>query len=78
MSITIDDLDNIFAAHLSCFQFLPGCPTEHYAMQKAANSLGRAIFVLCPDNRERSLAIDRLREAVMWANTAIACNEFEE
>ncbi len=30
---------------------------------------------LCPQSREKSLALTKLREAVMWANAAIACNE---
>jgi hypothetical protein len=29
----------------------------------------------CPDSRERSLALTKLEEAVMWANAAIARNE---
>jgi hypothetical protein len=28
----------------------------------------------CPESRERSLALTKLREAVMWANASIACN----
>ena len=27
---------------------------------------------MCPDNREKSLAITKLEEAVMWANASIA------
>jgi hypothetical protein len=30
---------------------------------------------LCPDSREKSLAITKLEEAVMWANASIARNE---
>jgi len=29
----------------------------------------------CPNSREKSLAITKLEEAVMWANAAIARNE---
>jgi hypothetical protein len=29
----------------------------------------------CPDSREKSLALTKLEEAVMWANAAIARNE---
>jgi len=29
----------------------------------------------CPDSREKSLAMTKLEEAVMWANAAIARNE---
>jgi len=31
----------------------------------------------CPESRERSLALTKLEEAVMWANAAIARNEKE-
>lgn len=30
---------------------------------------------LCPSSRERSLAMTKLEEAVMWANSAIARNK---
>jgi hypothetical protein len=29
----------------------------------------------CPDSREKSLAITKLEEAIMWANASIARNE---
>jgi hypothetical protein len=43
-------------------------------------ALGFAIRLkmLCPDSRERSTALSRLREVVMWANASIACNEGRE
>lgn len=31
----------------------------------------------CPESRERSLAITKIEEAVMWANSAIARNEVD-
>ena len=39
--------------------------------------LGVAILIneLCPESREKSLAITHLEEVVMWANAAIARNE---
>ena len=33
------------------------------------------ILELCPDSRERSVAIRKLEEAVMWANASIARRE---
>ena len=30
---------------------------------------------LCPDSREKSLAMTKLEECVMWANASIARNE---
>jgi len=29
----------------------------------------------CPDSREKSVAITKLEESIMWANAAIARNE---
>ncbi len=37
--------------------------------------LASVIDTLCPDSREKSLAITKLQEAVMWANASIAVNE---
>lgn len=34
-----------------------------------------AVVLFCPESRERSLAITKLEEAVMWANASIARNE---
>lgn len=34
-----------------------------------------SVSELAPDSREKSLAITKLEEAVMWANAAIARNE---
>jgi hypothetical protein len=30
---------------------------------------------VCPDGHDKSVAIDKLREAVMWANASIACGQ---
>ena len=40
-----------------------------------ALDLADLIDDLCPGSREKSLAITKLEEAVMWANAAIARNE---
>ncbi len=41
-------------------------------IRDTAREFGEAIVRLCPDSRERSLAITKLEETVMWANAAIA------
>jgi hypothetical protein len=41
-------------------------------------NLAEMVMELCPDSRERSTALAKIREAVMWANAAIACNEVEQ
>jgi hypothetical protein len=40
-----------------------------------AGNLAFTIVTLAPESRERSLAITKLEEAIMWANAAIARNE---
>lgn len=42
------------------------------AIRKAAFSMASLINDLCPDSREKSLAMTKLEEAVMWANASIA------
>lgn len=45
----------------------------HYQkIRQAAKSLAMLMVELCPDRRERSLALTKLEECVMWANAAIA------
>ena len=34
-----------------------------------------AVVLYCPESRERSIALTKLEEAVMWANASIARNE---
>jgi hypothetical protein len=46
-------------------------------LRGAAKVLAMKIADRCPPSREKSLALTRLQEAVMWANAAIACNEAE-
>lgn len=40
-----------------------------------AKMLAAYINENCPDSREKSLAMTKLEECVMWANAAIARNE---
>lgn len=37
-----------------------------------AKSMALLIMALCPEGRERSLALTKLEEAVMWSNAGIA------
>lgn len=37
--------------------------------------LARSISEYCPPSPERSTALSKVREAVMWANASIACNQ---
>lgn len=51
-------------------------PEKYDAIRKFALEFAKDIMDLCPDSREKSLAITKLEESVMWANAAIARNEY--
>ena len=49
---------------------------KKYAEVRANCKLtAEVIDKLCPESREKSLAMTKLEECVMWANAAIARNE---
>ena len=50
-------------------------PQRYETIRKAALGLSETITERCPDSPELDMAICKLREAVMWANAAIALNE---
>lgn len=50
-------------------------PMRYVRIRDEGRSLADTLLLLCPDSRERSLALTRLEEVVMWANAAIARNE---
>ena len=45
------------------------------AIRQEARELAFTIQALCPESREKSLAMTNLEQSVMWANAAIARNE---
>ncbi len=50
----------------------PGQPEKYEALRAKAKELAHLINAECPDGREKSTAMTRLEEAVMWANAGIA------
>jgi len=52
-----------------------GQPEKYEYLRNQAKDLALAFLNQCPESRERSLAITKLEEAVMWANASIARNE---
>jgi len=50
-------------------------PQKYDNIRKNALAFAELIDAMCPDSREKSLAITNLEEAVMWANASIARNE---
>jgi hypothetical protein len=64
-------IDNIFTYHAPF-----GDQTKKYeALRNEGRQLANAINDLCPESREKSLAITQVQQAIMWANAAIAINE---
>lgn len=65
------DLDHRFAYHPPSS---PEVANAHGAVRSNARHLATIINDVCPEGREKSLAITHLEEAMMWANAAIARN----
>lgn len=66
-----EDIENIFTYHP---------PTQEQAMRytelrRCARVFAGEINKLCPESAEKTLAIRRLQESVMYANASIAINE---
>lgn len=66
-----NDLENRFTYHAP----KEDQPERYDLIRRKALMLAATISEKCPDSREKSLAITKLEEAVMWANAAIARNE---
>lgn len=52
-------------------------PRRYELLRSMAKALAELVYDSCPPSRERSIALTKLEEAVMWANAAIARNEKE-
>lgn len=50
-------------------------PARYDDLRSHFRDLAYIVEAACPDSRERSLALTKLEEAVMWANAAIARHE---
>ncbi|MBC8550870.1 MAG: hypothetical protein H8D23_14595 [Candidatus Brocadiales bacterium] len=48
---------------------------KYEIIRKTALEFSELVNEMCPDSREKSLAITSLEESVMWANVSIARNE---
>jgi len=53
----------------------PGQDGRYQTIREIAKGLAMFLEDRCPESRERSLAMTKLEECVMWANAAIARNE---
>jgi hypothetical protein len=68
---TFQDIMNRFTYHPP----KSGQVGRYEDIRDKARSLAVLIVGICPTSCERSLAITKIEEAVMWANAAIARNE---
>lgn len=50
-------------------------PEKYEKIRATAKEFAELLNSLCPDSREKSLAITELEMSVFWANAAIARNE---
>lgn len=67
----MNDIENIFKYHPP----IEGQPERYEAIRGQALLLASVINDMCPESREKSLAITNLQQSVMWANASIAINE---
>lgn len=69
--MTRDELANRFTYHPP----KGNQQSKYEEIRKNAFVIAEIINTLCPDSREKSLAITALEEAVFWANASISRNE---
>ena len=67
----VTDLRNRFTYHTP----KDDQPDKYNAIRLSLLALALSLNDLCPDSREKSLAITHLEEVGFWANSSIARNE---
>lgn len=65
-----EQIENNFKYH----EPKPGQPEKYNLLRQKSKELAYLIDELCPNSRERALAITKLEEVSMWANASIARN----
>ena len=65
-----EQIENNFTYHAP----QEGQPEKYEALRSKAKELAYLIDELCPNSREKSLAMTKLEESSMWANASIARN----
>lgn len=66
-----DELERNFTYHPP----KPGQPERYGTLRDKAKELALLVADECPESREKSLALTKIDESIMWANAAIARNE---
>lgn len=65
------DLENIYTYHAP----KEGQAEKYVSIRDKAKELAILVDSLCPNSRERSIALTHIETAVMWAIESIARNE---
>ena len=65
----IEDIEHRFKFHAASRQEKAD---EHTSARQGCRELADRLNELCPDGREKSIAITKLEEVMFWANAAIA------
>jgi hypothetical protein len=65
----MDDLDRRFGFHPATNDVVAAA---HQQVRQMCREVAAELTAMLPDSRERSLAITKLEEAMMWGNAAIA------
>ena len=69
--VQINHLANVFTYHAP----KEGQPEKYRQLRSMAKQLATTYYELVPESRERSIALTKLEESIMWANSGIARNE---
>lgn len=66
-----DQIEKAFTYHAP----KEGQPARYTVLRDKAKELAVMVDEMCPNSREKSLAMTKIEESIMWANAAIARNE---
>lgn len=69
--MTDEQIQNIFTYHAP----FGNQAVKYVDIREKAKELALLIQSHCPESREKSLALTKVQEVVMWANASIAINE---
>jgi hypothetical protein len=72
LSITEEDLENRFSFHPAN---TTGKQDYHASVRDTCLTAAKYLNAVCPEGREKSLAITKLEEVMFWANAAVARND---
>jgi len=68
-------LNNVIETNFSYHKPQPGQKERYEQLRVQYKELAYLVTELCPNSRERALAITKLEEASMWSNASIAREE---